>query len=84
MEHIAKIVNDDNYFRKLFSLYQLFRFYTLLNKYDELYYRAGLIFAPEVFVLYKKVWRPRGLGLSNFDIIVLGINKTSFKLFVIQ
>ena len=46
--------------------------------------KIGLIFTPKVFILCKKVWGLRGLGALNFDITVFGINKTSFRLFVIQ
>ena len=32
------------------------------------YLKTGLIFTPEVFVLCKKVWGPRGPRAIDFDI----------------
>ena len=39
---------------------------------------TGLIFTREVFILFKKVWRPRGPGSVKFDIPV-GFVKLSLK-----
>ena len=32
------------------------------------FFNTSLIFTPEVFILYEKVWCPREWGLVNFDI----------------
>ena len=55
MERFAKIVTGCNYFGNIgflrFLLYEI----NIMN-----FLKTGLIFTPGVFVLYKKVWEPRG------------------------
>ena len=50
IEHFTKIVNCYNYFRKSYLFPQNI-------------IKTILIFTPEVFIIYKNVWRPRGRGL---------------------
>ena len=62
MECFAKIVKGCNYFRNIsFSRFLLCEIY-IMN-----FLNTGLFFTPEVFVLRKKVWGPRGLWAVNFD-----------------
>ena len=46
--------------------------------------KTGLIFTTEAFIVRKKTCRPRRLGTSLFDIKAFGIDKASFRLFVIR
>ena len=74
MEHFAKIVHY-TYLRKVsFSRYLLYEI-NIMNV-----IKTRIIFTPQEFILYKKVWAPT----LNFDIIVFEIRNTSFRLFVIQ
>ena len=63
MECFAKIVKGCNYFRDIsfsrFLLYEI-NIMSFLN--------TGLIFAPEVFTICKKVWVPRELRFVDFDV----------------
>ena len=63
MECFAKIVKGCNCFRNIsFSLSLLYEI-NIMN-----FLKTGLIFTPEVFVLCKKVWGPRGPRAIDFDI----------------
>ena len=79
MERFAIIFNGYNYFRNISFSHSLLYEINIIN-----FIKIGLIFTPKVFILCKKVWGLRELGALNFDITVFGINKTSFRLFVIQ
>ena len=62
MECFAKIVKGCNYFRDIsFSRFLLYEINTIN------FLNACLIFIPEVFILCKKVWGPRGLRAVDFD-----------------
>ena len=55
MECFAKIVKGYNYFRKIgFSRFLLYEI-NIMN-----FLKTGLVFNPELFVLCKNVWGPRG------------------------
>ena len=63
MECFAKIVKGCNYFRNIsFSRFLLYEI-NIMN-----FLNTSLIFTPEVFILCKKVWWPRGLPAVDFDI----------------
>ena len=63
MKCFTKIVKGYNYFHS-FSFSR-----PLLNKINKKnILNAGLIFPPEVFILYKKVWEPKGPRAVNFNI----------------
>ena len=63
MECFAKIVKRCNYFRDIsFSRFLLYEI-NIMN-----FLNTSLIFTPEVFILCKKVWWPRGLPAVDFDI----------------
>ena len=63
MECFAKIVKGCNYSRDIsfsrFLPYEI-SIISFLN--------TGLLFAPEVFILCKKVWVPRELRVVDFDV----------------
>ena len=62
MECFAKIVKGCNYFRNIsFSRFLLYEI-NIMN-----FLKTSHVFTPEVFVLCKKVWRPRGLQAVDFD-----------------
>ena len=76
MECFAKIVNGYNYLDNLFSQYQLSR--SLLYEINiVIFFNAGLLFTPEVFILRKKVWEPRGPGGLNFAIPSTKLGKSN-------
>ena len=61
MERFGKIAKVCNYFRNIsFSHFYEINITNFLN--------TGYIFIPEVFILCKKVWGPRGLRTVDFDI----------------
>ena len=62
LKRFAKIVNSYNYFHNVsFSRCPLYEI-------NMNFFHTGLIFTPEVYILCKKVWAPRGAGEENFDI----------------
>ena len=62
MECFAKTVNAYKYFRDIsFSRFLLYEISIII------FLNAGLIFTPEVFILCKNVWGPRGLRAVDFD-----------------
>ena len=63
MECFAKIVKGCNYFCNI-SFSRLLLYEINIMK----FLNTGLILTLEVFILCKKVWRPRGLRAVGFDI----------------
>ena len=61
MESFAKIVKGCIYFCNIsFSRFLLYEIKIMIF--------SGLVFTPELFILCKKVWGPRGLWAVDFDI----------------